>query len=166
VARWGWDNNIFCLQLWNELNLFPDWPSIAPQIGEWHNRMALYLREIDPNRHLVSTSFYNIDGIPEVWQAREMDFVEPHVYGVVDMAHTLPEATQFVKEKYGWPVLIDEFGPPLVSEMLNLTAIDPTESTYTMPSGPPRLPEGLAPLSPGGGIRTSIPGLYSVFTRW
>ncbi len=125
VARWGWDPNIFCWELWNELNVFPGWDKLVPEIARWHVEMAGVLRALDPNRHLVSTSFSNADGHEDIWRLQELDFVQSHVYGSKDMAKTLPDVTRRMKERYGRPHLIGEFGPPLRAEYMKLGELDP-----------------------------------------
>jgi len=125
VARWGWDLNIFCWELWNELNCFPGWDKLVPEIARWHVEMAGMLRELDPNRHLISTSFGFADGHEGIWRLQELDFVQSHVYGSKDMARSLPEVTRRMKERYGRPHLFGEFGPPLRAEYMKLAELDP-----------------------------------------
>lgn len=126
VARWGWDPNIFCWELWNELNVFPGWDKIVPEIARWHVEMAGVLRSLDPNRHLVSTSFCNSEGHADIWKLPDLDFVQSHTYGVTDMADQLPEVTRTMKQRYGRPHLLGEFGVPLTAEVLaGMAKIDP-----------------------------------------
>jgi hypothetical protein len=127
VARWGWDPNLFCWELWNELNCFPGWDKLVPEIAKWHVEMAGVLRELDPNQHLVTTSFGFADGHPEIWKLKELDFVQSHCYGSKDMAKTLPATTRLMKERYGRPHLIGEFGSALTADILSklFTEIDP-----------------------------------------
>lgn len=118
VARWGWDPNIFCWELWNELNCFPGWEKLLPQIAAWHVEMAGVTRGLDPNRHLVTTSFGFADGHEAIWNLKELDFVQSHSYGGKDMARVLPAIVGRMKARYGRPHLIGEFGPQLSAEML------------------------------------------------
>jgi len=53
VARWSWDPAIFAFELWNE------WGAESPESARWHEEMAAYLRAIDPNKHLVTTSSWD-----------------------------------------------------------------------------------------------------------
>lgn len=115
VARWGWDPNIFCWELWNELNCFRGWERLVPEIARWHVEMAHVLRTLDPYRHLVTTSFSNSDGHEEIWKLKELDFVQSHCYMATDMAAGLPPVVLRMKQRYGRPHLIGEFGPPLTA---------------------------------------------------
>jgi hypothetical protein len=85
VARWGWNPNIFCWEIWNELDLFPNFKNLVPQIVAWHRRVAAYLRLVDLNRHLISTSFAREDGEPDIWRVQELDFVSSHTYLSTDL---------------------------------------------------------------------------------
>lgn len=126
VARWGWDPNIFCWELWNELNVFPGWDKLVPEIARWHAEMACVLRSLDPNRHLISTSFCTSEGHADIWKLPELDFIQSHTYGVTDMAEKLPEVTRTMKQRYGRPHLFGEFGVPLTAEVLaGMAQVDP-----------------------------------------
>ncbi len=110
VARWGWDDNLFCWELWNELNVFPEWDKLVPQIAAWHREMAGYLRRLDPAGHLITTSFTNAEGHPDIWSLPELDFVQSHVYSSVDLAGDFPKVTRLMGERYQRPHLYGEFG--------------------------------------------------------
>lgn len=124
VARWGWDPNVFCWELWNELNCFPGWEKLLPHVVSWHVEMADYLRAIDPNRHLITTSFGNDEGHPDVWNVRQIEFVQSHCYNLTDEAGHVPAVIQKMKQLHGRPHLVGEFGPSM--EFLSkLPTVDP-----------------------------------------
>lgn len=125
VARWGWDPNIFCWELWNELNCFPGWTKLVPEIVRWHVEMAETLRGLDPNGHLITTSFGNPEGQEDIWRSKGLDFVQSHVYGPKDMAEDLPAITRTMMERYGQPHVTGEFGPPLRADLMKLPQVDP-----------------------------------------
>ncbi|HIE51248.1 MAG TPA: DUF5060 domain-containing protein [Armatimonadetes bacterium] len=50
VARWSYSPNVLAWELWNETGQENE-ATVA-----WHQEMAAYLRQTDPNRHLVTTS--------------------------------------------------------------------------------------------------------------
>ena len=47
--------------------------------------MSSYLKGIDVNNHLVSTSFSHSDGDPNVQKLAEIDFTMTHNYGATDI---------------------------------------------------------------------------------
>jgi hypothetical protein len=79
VARWGYSPHIWAWEFWNELG------EARPEIVVWHKEMAQYLRGIDPNRHLITTSTWegNADKFADVWDLKEMDFTQAHHYGTL-----------------------------------------------------------------------------------
>jgi hypothetical protein len=105
VARWGYSPNIWAWEFWNELG------EARPEIVAWHREMAQYLRDIDPNRHLITTSTWegNADKFAAMWDLKEMDFTQSHHYGA------LPAMMPRVAEQIGrWakPHIIGEGGGP------------------------------------------------------
>lgn len=114
VGRWGYSTNVIW-EFWNEIN-HPKvwgntWAAKRGGVTRWHQEMAEYLRDIDPYRHLISTSFVGGAGEPQIWLLPEMDFTQVHTYNLT------PDATQVVlnlaarhREQYQKPVLISEIG--------------------------------------------------------
>jgi hypothetical protein len=76
VARYGYSPNVWAWEFWNELGRETD------ETVAWHAEMAQYLKEIDPNRHLVTTSHWgtNAEGSPRTWAVPEIDFTQTHNY--------------------------------------------------------------------------------------
>ncbi|MBN2450170.1 MAG: DUF5060 domain-containing protein [Lentisphaeria bacterium] len=76
AARYGHSPAIWAWELWNELGREND------AIVAWHGEMAAYLAEIDPNRHLVSTSHWGNN--PEIntrtWAIPGIHFTQIHNY--------------------------------------------------------------------------------------
>ena len=122
AARWAWDPNIFTWELWNELDLFPGLLPVGwgPQIPDkeklvacavkWHSRMANYLRSVDPNRHLISTSFANSMDSSDIWRTPELDFVMSHCYNTTDLAGQFTDVVHNRFEFDSRPYIIGEFG--------------------------------------------------------
>ena len=79
VARWGYSRSIWAWEFWNELG------AATPEIVAWHKEMAQYLRDTDPNRHLITTSTWegNADKFAAMWDLKEMDFTQSHHYGAL-----------------------------------------------------------------------------------
>jgi len=110
VARWGWDPKIFCWEIWNELDLFPNFKNLVPQIVAWHRHVAAYLRSVDLNRHLISTSFARGDRQPDIWRVQELDFVSSHPYLSTDLGGKFVDLVRRRLELEPRPYFIGEFG--------------------------------------------------------
>jgi hypothetical protein len=131
VARWGHSPNVLCFELWNEVDLTEQPDSIDPVV-DWHREMAGWLRELDPNDHLISTSTsdelmtltawlgnFPMQEFPlayePVWQLPEIDFVQLHSYQIwgwnvrAPVADTLFQLADRMAQ-YGKPVLVAEAG--------------------------------------------------------
>lgn len=78
VARYGAYSNLFAWEFWNEVDLTRDFE--LESVGQWHRRMGKVLRDIDPYRHLVTTSMSDPMGSRELQLLPELDFVQTHVY--------------------------------------------------------------------------------------
>ena len=76
VARWGHSRSVWAWELWNELG------AATPEMVAWHQEMVRYLRQVDPNRHLVTTSTWewNPDRFAPIWDLPEIDFTQSHTY--------------------------------------------------------------------------------------
>jgi hypothetical protein len=99
LARWGYSPNVFAWEFWNEYD--------AP--AGWVQQMAAFLKQHDPNRHLVSTTYGN----DEVWKIREVDFTMTHHYGdcggTTDFGELIRDQT-LTQRAYAKPFFIAEFG--------------------------------------------------------
>jgi hypothetical protein len=116
MARWGYSPNILAYELFNEVE-FTDaaqgklWDDIAL----WHREMALFLRQFDGNRHLLTTSSApSIAADSPIWET--VDYVQTHAYPT-DLLTTLltPEAT-IGKKKTDRPGFVGEFGPQTLKD--------------------------------------------------
>jgi hypothetical protein len=102
AARWGHSPFVFAWEFWNEVE--PD-----PAVAAWTSEMAAYLKSIDPNRRLVSTSY----GSTPIWNDANVDFTMTHMYG--QAGQTLDFTDRIQREtganlKFGKPYLLAEFG--------------------------------------------------------
>lgn len=99
LARWGYSPNVFAWEFWNEYR--------AP--AAWVQEMAAFLKQHDPNRHLVSTTY----GDDAVWKLSDVDFTMTHHYGdrgsVTDFGDLFQRHT-LLQRAYGKPFFIAEFG--------------------------------------------------------
>ncbi len=87
MARWGYATNLFAWEFWNEV------PPTPEQVA-WVAEMAAYLKEIDPNRHMVSTTY----GDASTWDCPDIDFTMTHFYG---SAGNIEDFTPIVREDRG-----------------------------------------------------------------
>lgn len=131
VARWGHSPHVLAWELWNEVDL-TDQPEPIDPVVDWHREMAGVLRDLDPNRHLITTStsdenmtfFAWLGTLPietyelayaPVWELPEIDFVQLHSYQVSGWTIRAPVArtlTSLISRMaaFGKPVLLAEAG--------------------------------------------------------
>ncbi len=102
VARWGYSPQVFAWEFWNEVE-----PN--PAVEAWTAEMASYLKQIDPNKHLVTTSY----GSPAIWNGPDVDLSMTHMYGQAGNTADFTERIQHevhANLKFGKPYLLAEFG--------------------------------------------------------
>jgi hypothetical protein len=107
VARYGYSPYLFSWEFWNEVDLTTGYRT-AP-VRDWHQRMGRALREMDPYRHLITTSFSNTDGDKAIDTLPELDYVQTHHYNNPDLPLAIAKA-QAQKAAYGKPHLVGEIG--------------------------------------------------------
>jgi hypothetical protein len=123
VARWSYAPHLLAWELWNEVDLTN---AFAPAVvAAWHRDMAAYLRSIDPNRHLVSTSFSLYPSIVDtpdyarIVDDANLDFTQIHRYttlgngtvvGDSDVSHDTPRLTALMIREHARPTLVAEYG--------------------------------------------------------
>jgi hypothetical protein len=107
VARYSAYTSLAFWELWNEQDNLPK-PALPT---EWMAQMTAYLRQIDPARHLVTTS-YSWDDKPAVWRLPAIDLTQRHLYGAGDLEDfvTAVAADTHAYEVYQKPHLIGELG--------------------------------------------------------
>lgn len=111
AARWGYSPNIMTWEWWNEVN----WTALVNSdlLAPWAARSAAYLRSLDPNHHLITTSGSPVED-QTVWSLDSLDFTQVHLYNMTDLPLTfnqvIPEWLQGYPDK---PFLVGEFGSPL-----------------------------------------------------
>jgi Domain of unknown function (DUF5060)/Cellulase (glycosyl hydrolase family 5) len=105
VARWGYSTHIMAWELFNEVESTDALKKDNKQeiVGRWHARMAAFLREQDPNRHLITTSSFM--EIKPIWT--RVDYYQTHYY-IPDMVSLLGGLDASKLDK---PYFIGEFGP-------------------------------------------------------
>ncbi len=122
VARYGWSTRVLCWEFGNE---FEGWPDTPPEdLLAWHREMSDYLRELDPYRHLITTSFWTPAGRPDVWNLPNLDIVQTHHYAnaPVDMARMVAADCRGKYDGYRKPHIYGEIG---LDSRLRLESSDP-----------------------------------------
>ncbi|HTI60851.1 DUF5060 domain-containing protein [Mucilaginibacter sp.] len=111
VARWGYSTSIAAFEFFNEIDnaAFNGADSVLiplHYITEWHDEMSRYLKDIDPYRHLVTTSVSHRD-IPGMNSIAYIDFNQKHIY-----KHTekIPGIYWNYINGFGKPYVVGEFG--------------------------------------------------------
>ena len=112
IARWGYSTNLLGFEIFNEVNYTDGFRKDPESVVAFHREIASWLKEMDPNRHLVSTCFGSSDAceLPEIWRLPEIDFTITHSYAN-DIAGELFNR-QRNKARYGKPVIGGENGIP------------------------------------------------------
>ncbi|MGC9042705.1 MAG: hypothetical protein ACP5KG_02475 [Myxococcota bacterium] len=100
-ARWGYSSSIFAYEFFNE--------TYAP--FEWVSEMSAFLKKIDYNRHMISTTY----GDDKIFTLKNIDFTMTHLYGnppelIKDYPQRVNEITTQHITKYKKPFLLAEFG--------------------------------------------------------
>ncbi len=108
VARWSYSPAVCSWQFWNEVSACNDFR--AAPAAAWHQRMARYLRSIDPYRHVIHSNFGNMDGYKEVDGLPEMEVVSTNIYSRRDMGRTAVWGTRAMIDRYRKPYLLTEYG--------------------------------------------------------
>ncbi|HLZ53001.1 MAG TPA: cellulase family glycosylhydrolase, partial [Verrucomicrobiae bacterium] len=109
VARYGYSPRLVAWQLLSEIDneyAYLTWSNVPP----WHSRMAGWLHTNDPYGHLVTTSLTGGSDRPDLWTVPQLDFATYHSYGDTPTAARIQSVAQSFLQRYGKPVLIDEFG--------------------------------------------------------
>ncbi len=111
IARWGHAANIMAWELFNEVDLTDDFVNRRTEVHRWHEEMANYLRELDVNQHLITTSYSNHIYEPITWNLPIMDFTQVHIYREATDTESLHrELVQTYLQSFRKPMLIGEFG--------------------------------------------------------
>lgn len=108
AARWAYSTHVFAWEFWNEVDIIERY--VSNDVRAWHKEMARSLLQLDPNRHLIGTSFANSDGDPAVDGLDELQFVQTHSYGAADIPAALNRYSLAKAARYGKPHFVGEFG--------------------------------------------------------
>jgi hypothetical protein len=111
IARWGYSPHVAAIEFFNEVDnaAFNQADSILiPHhfITQWHDDMSRYLKDIDPYKHMVTTSVSHRD-IAGMNSLAYLDFNQKHIY-----KHTekIPAIYPDYIKNYNKPYVVGEFG--------------------------------------------------------
>jgi len=109
LSRYGYSENIFAWELFNEVDWVDGYSSIA--VTNWHNEMAKYIHENDPYDHLVTTSYKYTFGT-SAYALDSIDFcaVHSYAYSDVNFYQKLVGEQTAIWNNYQKPVLFGEIG--------------------------------------------------------
>ncbi len=111
IARYGFSDHIMSFELFNEV----DWiETYEAGTGlSWHQEMADFLKAIDPNQHLVTTSLNNQSFLAnnyKVFKLNSIDYVNVHHYGIYNHTDYLPDKQYYLVNEFDKPVNYNEIG--------------------------------------------------------
>ncbi|MEW6355319.1 MAG: cellulase family glycosylhydrolase [Planctomycetota bacterium] len=110
VARWSASAAVHSWEFFNEVNITNSWKDEPDSVRTWHRIMAEHLRAIDPYKHVITSSFAQIED-DDLWTQPLMQISQRHFYtgDFVSFADALSEATRIL-EHHEKPSLVGEFG--------------------------------------------------------
>ena len=111
VARWGYSPNVMCWQLFNEANITD---CEEDEMYQWHEEMCAYLRSIDWQGHMVTTSVAAQDGVTAL---DCFDYLCGHWYNYEYPVYLCNKQDE-KQTKYQRPYLMEEAGSGKLDENL------------------------------------------------
>ena len=123
VARWGYTRSILCWELFNEVHWTDNFQTNKNLVADWHFEMAEYLKTIDPNNHIVTTSYGDDLTDENVWAHPDFDLTQTHIYiNTPNIERALAHGNHNYLSAFGKPTLNGEFG---LGGSANLANADP-----------------------------------------
>jgi len=123
VARYGYSSHILAWELFNEVDWTDDFRFHRAEVAAWHAEMAAWLRRLDVNRHLITTSFGDARWDSLTWLLPGIDFTQTHYYTNKPIDSVLSSGVARYRAAYGKPTMNGEFG--LAGGGRGLAAADP-----------------------------------------
>jgi hypothetical protein len=111
VARYGYSPSIAAWEFFNEIDnaMYHGKPEdrIPDEIiTDWHNEMSTFLKEVDPYRHMVTTSISHRD-VAGMNDLKNIDINQKHIY---KNTAGIPETIRSYTQKHNKPYVIGESG--------------------------------------------------------
>jgi len=109
-ARWGYSTAIFAWEQFNEMDLIGDYWTHKNEIAEWTIEMSGYLKNIDVNKHLISTSFVQDNKGFDIWNSENLDYTQTHYYSAdAEIETTLNNRIHNFLNEFDKPTKIGEY---------------------------------------------------------
>ncbi|MEA2554140.1 MAG: hypothetical protein QOJ65_2316, partial [Fimbriimonadaceae bacterium] len=115
VARYGAYKNLLAWELWREVDTVDAYDRDA--VRNWFDRQTQFLKELDPYKHLITTSFADPIGDKNIDRLPGIDFTQTHLYNLPDL---VPQVVlqQAKKATYSKPHLVTEVAADRSSDRL------------------------------------------------
>ncbi|MDP2425062.1 MAG: hypothetical protein Q8M70_01695 [bacterium] len=109
ISRYGYSDHLFAWELFNEVDWIDSYSAIA--VTQWHSEMATFIKQHDPFKHMVSTSYKYTFGTA-AYTLPSMDFGAVHSYGFSDVHfyQKLIDETRTLWNRYQKPMFFGEIG--------------------------------------------------------
>lgn len=87
MARYSYSYNVMCWELFNEIDWtwcqhhdqpLPGLEHVAEDAKNWHQEIISVIKEFDPNKHMITTSYGGHDGL--AYSLEDISFTNPHDY--------------------------------------------------------------------------------------
>ncbi len=121
VARYGYSTNVFAWELFNEADGCTGYRDMQEEVRQWHIAMAKYLREVDPYRHMITTSTTKSDDVLNCEITFDYMSLHKYEYGILSNLTDLQKTNWQLYKK---PVIFGECGyvtttPRLDEDLIN-----------------------------------------------
>lgn len=121
IARWGYARSILCWELFNEVHWTDNFQANKDAVADWHFEMAAYLKTLDPNEHIVTTSYGDDFTDENVWSHPDFELTQTHIYvNTPNIERILVNSNQSFLEAFEKPTLNGEFSLAVNGNLSNL----------------------------------------------
>jgi len=109
IARWGYSENIFAWELFNEVDWIDGYSSLV--VARWHDEMATFLHENDPYNHMVTTSYkYTYGNVAYAYDSIDFGAVHSYAYGDTVYYTKMISEIASLQSQYNKPIFFGEIG--------------------------------------------------------
>jgi len=113
VGRYAACTNLMSWQFFNEISNVYKYLE-ANQVSRWHDETAHWLRNIDPYKHLITTSFGSAHDGRGMWKLERLDYAQYHLYlnwagGAKHPAAAISNIAARLYRRYRKPMYVSEY---------------------------------------------------------